>query len=191
MLAHRNVRIPGTAIDVKSEGGYLLVPAFNNGRRWRRPLWSMPPPPAALWLDHALKRSPLTPAPRAALVSPPSDPHARKKALAAVEQACAKIVAAPCGEQDDTRHRQCFYIGGLIARGDLDYEAAYSALLEAARGMPTYRSSWRNLEERVARSIGAGMDHPLALSDTELWLRNLRARMRLKRPTLPARAGDG
>ena len=127
---------------------------------------------------------------RAALTSPPSDPHARKKALASLEEACAKIVVARCGEQDDTRHRQCFYIGGLVARGDLDYLAAYRALLEAARAMPAYRSSWRNLEARVARSIGAGMEHPLALSETEFWLRSLRARMRLKRPTTPAEARD-
>ena len=187
---YRNVRIPGTAIDVKSEGGYVVAPGFNNGREWRRPLWSMPRPRGAAWLDHALKGPPQTLAPRAALISPPSDPHARKKALASLGQACATIVAAPCGEQDDTRHRQCFYIGGLVARGDLDYQAAYGALLEAARAMPTYRSSWRNLEERVARSIAAGMDHPLALSETELWLRNLRARMRLKRPTTPAEARD-
>ena len=186
---YRNVRISGTAIDVKSVGGYVVAPGFNNGREWRRPLWIAPLPPGAAWLDQALKE-PQKLAPRAALSSPPSDPYARKKALASLEQACATIVAAPCGEQDDTRNRKCFYVGGLVARGDLDYEAAYDALLEAARAMPAYRSSWRNLEERVARSIGAGMDHPLALSETELWLRNLRARMRLKRPTAPAEARD-
>jgi hypothetical protein len=188
---YRNVRIPGAAIDVKSEGGYVVAPGFNNGRRWLRPLWSAPLPSAPAWLDCALKRASMTLATRALLISLPPDPWAQKKALAALEQACAKIIAAPCGEQDSTRHRQCFYIGGLIGRGDLDYPAAYHALLEAARAMPAYRSSWRNLEERVACSIGAGMDRPLALSETELWLRNLRARMRLRRPTTPTRAHDG
>ena len=67
-------------------------------------------------------------APRAALAPPSSDSWAQKKALAELERACAKIVAAPCGAQDSTRHAQCFYIGGLIARGDLGYEEAYAAL---------------------------------------------------------------
>ena len=57
--------------------------------------------------------------------------------------------------------------------------------------MPVYRDPWRNLEERVARSIEAGMERPLALSETEPWMRNFRARMRLQRPTTSAEARDG
>ena len=82
--------------------------------------------PAPAWLDGALRkapstRPPLVLAPRAALAPPSSDSWAQKKARAELERACAKIVAAPCGAQDSTRHAQCFYIGGLIARGDLGY----------------------------------------------------------------------
>lgn len=51
----------------------------------------------------------------------------------------------------------CFNIGGMIGRGDLDYATAFSALVAAACAMPTYRDPWRNLDERVARSIKAGM----------------------------------
>ena len=49
--------------------------------------------------------------------------------------------------------------------------------------MPVYRDPWRNLEERVARSIESGMERPLALSADEQWVRDFRARMRLRRPT--------
>jgi hypothetical protein len=91
--------------------------------------------------------------------------------------------------QDATRHTQCFFIGGLIARGDLGYEEAFVALLAASRAMPAHREPWRNLEERVARSIEAGMERPLALSETEQWVRDFRARMRLKRPTTGAHHG--
>ena len=34
--------------------------------------------------------------------------------------------------------------------------------LEAACAMPVYRDPWRNLDERVARSIESGMERPLA-----------------------------
>jgi hypothetical protein len=120
-----------------------------------------------------------------------SDPYAQKSALAALARACARIVAAPCGAQDSTRHAMCYLVGGLVGRGDLGYATAYAAILEAARAMPVYREPWRNLEERVARSLEAGIGRPLALSETELWVRNLRARMRLKRPMAPAGARNG
>jgi hypothetical protein len=48
--------------------------------------------------------------------------------------------------------------------------------------MPAYREPWRNLEERVARSLEAGIGRPLAVSETEQWVQNFRARMRLMRP---------
>jgi hypothetical protein len=139
-----------------------------------------------------LRKAPLTLAPRATLApSSNPDPWVQRKAQADLERACAKIVAAGPGTQDATRHAQCFYIGGLIARGDLGYDEAYAGLLEAALAMPVYRDPWRNLDERVARSIEAGIGRPLAISETELWLRNFRARMRLRRPTTPAGARNG
>jgi hypothetical protein len=42
--------------------------------------------------------------------------------------------------------------------------------------MPVYRDPWRNLDVRVARSIESGMERPLALSQTEQWVRDFRAR---------------
>jgi Bifunctional DNA primase/polymerase, N-terminal len=195
------VAIGGTGIDIRAEGGYVVLPAMGNGRQWLRQLIGLDGAMTSLmaappWLDIALKkapstRMPLVLAPRAALAPPSSDPWAQKKAQAELEKACARIVAAPCGAQDSTRHAQCFYVGGLIARGDLGYEEAYASLLEAACAMPVYRDPWLNLEERVARSIEAGMERPLALSQTESWIRNFRARMRLQRPTTSAEARNG
>jgi hypothetical protein len=75
----------------------------------------------------------------------------------------------------------CFYAGGLVARGDLDYATAFDSLLAAARAMPVHREPWRNLETRVARSIESGMAAPLPLSETEQWVRDFRARMSTRR----------
>jgi hypothetical protein len=177
------VSVHGTGIDLRSAGGYVLLPLSHNGRRWLRSLFDTPLAPAPAWLDCALRTAPLTLAPRTAIARPTSDLWAQKKALAELERACARIVAAPCGAQDMTRHAQCFYVGGLVARGDLDYAVAYEALLAAANAMPAYRDPWRNLETRVSRSLEAGIGRPLALSETESWMREFRARMRLRRPT--------
>ena len=81
----------------------------------------------------------------------------------------------------EPRHQQCFFIGGIIGRGDLDYATAYDALLAASRAV-AHVPPWRNLQDRVAASIAAGMGYPLALSNVELFMRNLRARMRAQRP---------
>jgi hypothetical protein len=185
-----SVSIAGIGIDTRAQGGYVVLPGPANGRQWLREIIgadgamaSLLPAPA--WLDCALRqapstRGPLTLAPRAALAPASSDPWAQKKARAQLDRACAKIAAAPCGAQDATRHAQCFYIGGIIARGDLDYTTAYAALLAAALSMPVYRDPWGNLEARVARSLEAGMELPLALSETEQWVRRFRARLRAK-----------
>jgi hypothetical protein len=190
------VAIGGTGIDTRAEGGYVVLPLPGNGREWLGELIGATLLPAPAWLDCVLKqapvtRAPLTLAPRSALVPSSSDSWAQRKAQAQLERACGRIVAAPCGAQDSTRHVQCFYIGGLIARGDLGYEEAYAALLEAACAMPVYRDPWRNLDARVARSIESGMERPLPLSETESWIRNFRARMRLMRPTTSAGTRNG
>jgi hypothetical protein len=179
------VAIGGTGLDTRAEGGYVLLPLPGNGREWLRPLIGASLLPAPAWLDAASRKAPspwapLILAPPSALASPSSDQWAQKAARAQLDRACAKIAAAPCGAQDATRHAQCFYIGGLIARGDLDYATAYAALLEATCAMPVYREPWRNLEERVAGSLLAGTRAPLALSETEQWVRDFRARMRAK-----------
>ena len=199
--AYKNLApaISGTGIDTKAAGGYIGLPLPGNGREWLRPLIGAdgvvaPLLPAPAWLDCVVRktpspRAPLVLAPRSALVPSSSDTWAQKRALAELERACAKIAAAPRGEQDSTRHAQCFYIGSFIARGDLGYAAAYEALLKAARAMPVHRvgDPWRNLDAKVASSIERGITQPLALSKTEQWARDFRARMRSRRP--PSSAG--
>ncbi len=143
--------------------------------------------PAPAWLDCVVRkapstRAPLTLAPRSALAPASSDSWAQKKARNELSRACVKIVTAPCGAQDTARHRMCFYIGGLVARGDLGYEEAFDS--PPRRGPrhagPSRGDPWRDLDGRVARSIESGMARPLALSETEAWVRDFRARMRLK-----------
>jgi hypothetical protein len=176
---YANRRLPGTAIDIKCAGGYVVAPGSANGRHWVKPP-TTPLPPAPAWMDPALKREPLVVVPRVALVSAagrpegaPPDLWARRKALTALEHACALIAAAAPGTRDNTRHAQCYFIGGLIERGDLGYGEAYDAVLSAMLVHPPRH----DLEHRIARSIESGMEHPLPISEAELWLRGLRARL--------------
>ena len=168
--------IIGTGLDTRAEGGYVVLPVPGNGRQWVRELIGAdgalePLLPAPAWLACAERREPsprmpLVLAPSSALVSPSADPWAQRKALAQLERACARIVAAPCGAQDSTRHAQCYLVGGIIGRGDLGYQEAFEALCRAALAMPVYRDPWKNLEERVARSVEAGMAAPLPFRGT-------------------------
>jgi hypothetical protein len=158
---YRNrVAIAGTGVDLRADGGYVVLPGHRNGRWWINKLRTTPLAPAPAWVDCALKDR-TSPPDFSSVRSLSSEPLEREQALAALENACARIIGAPCGEQDNTRHQQCFYVGCLIRRGDLDYATAFLALVAAARAMPTYRNPWRNLDERVARSIKAGMVRPL------------------------------
>jgi hypothetical protein len=75
-------------------------------------LRGLPMAPAPAWLDEAL--TPASPPPN--LMRPIAS---RKDALKALAYACARIIAAPAGSQDNTRHKQCFFIGALIRRGEL------------------------------------------------------------------------
>jgi Bifunctional DNA primase/polymerase, N-terminal len=154
---YRNrVAIEGTAIDVRAEGGYVVLPGHKNGRRWVNKLRTTPLASAPAWLDIALKET-LPASGFRCLPSSSSAPLEREQALATLKRACARVIAAPEGAQEHIRHRECFNIGGMIGRGDLDYATAFTALVAAACAMPTYRDPWRNLDERVARSIEAGM----------------------------------
>jgi putative DNA primase/helicase len=160
---YRNrVAIEGTGIDLRAEGGYVVLPGHNNGRRWMNKLRMTPLAPAPAWLDSGLKESP-SPSDFPSFSSSPSQSLKREQALATLAHACARIIGAPCGEQDITRHQQCFYIGGLIGRGDLDYATAFAALAAAARAMPVYRDPWCDLDRRVERSLKAGIERPLVL----------------------------
>jgi hypothetical protein len=180
---YRNCRIPGTAIDVKGcNSGYVVLPGYANGRQWLCGL-DAPPMPAPDWLAPMLKKPPLVLVPQAVLAGKaPSeglapDPFARRRALAMLSRACGEIAGALPGHRDTTRHRWCFHLGGLIERGELLYPEVYDAVLRAMSVHPPRH----DLEARVARSIECGMEHPLPISETEIWLRHLRARLAERR----------
>jgi hypothetical protein len=187
---YRNaVAIDGTGLDTRALGGYTILPVGDglNGRRWLRPLvggGAVAPLPAPGWLDRVVARETPVSSGNGGLVTgelslPPltDDARVRRQALAMLARACDRIRNAPAGAQGDTRRKQVFLIGGVVARGDLSLEEAFSALLAASREMPVYRPSepWRDLEMLTARSLVAGAARPLPLTVAEAFSRRLRA----------------
>jgi Bifunctional DNA primase/polymerase, N-terminal len=165
------VGILGTAIDVRSAGGYTILPDLpgpgGNGRVWEEPL-STPMLDAPGWLDCAVKHDRPqfnSTDPRPPGAAPPGDPKARALSLTTLAIACSKIVAARRGTRDNVRHMQCFYVGGLVGGGALDEATALHALLEAARAM-VGADEFHDLEKRVRKSLEAGMAHPLFMRGT-------------------------
>jgi hypothetical protein len=200
---YRNaVAVDGTGIDTRALGGYTILPVGDglNGRRWLWPLigtGSVPPLPAPGWLDRVIHQSHHETtvlqidkssdgiASGAMSLLPPltEDLQIRRQALVMLARACERIRTAPDGKQGDTRRKQCFFIGGLVGRGDLDFETAFAALLAASQQMPVYRPGepWRDLEMLTGRSLLAGAAHPLSLSAVEAFIRRTRAaRQRLR-----------
>ena len=148
----------------------LATVANGSARCWGRRL------PAPTWLDSRLgpRRRPL----QLQLRRPTS--RAQRQAQAQLDRACAKIAGAAHRLSGRDPARAVLFHRRPDRPGDLDYDEAFVALLAASRAMPAYGKPWHNLEERVAGSIKAGMERPLPLSDAELWMREFRARARLK-----------
>jgi hypothetical protein len=148
-------KLNGWGIDLRAAGGYVVLPAPGNGRQWLKPL-TTPMQPAPDWLDSAVKQestSNLFTRPAASVSPSGGGLFGRTRLMRAVRL----IVDAPQGEQEETRHRQCFWIGCLIADAAIDYDVAYRALVAAARAMPAYGKPWRNLEEKVEASLESGI----------------------------------
>ena len=96
---YRNrVAIEGTAIDIRAEGGYVILPGHKNGRRWINKLRTTPLAPAPAWLDIALKET-LPASGCRCLPSASSEPLEREQALATLKRACAKS-SRPEGAQE-------------------------------------------------------------------------------------------
>ena len=97
------VAIAGTGIDVRSLGGYVVLPQSGNGREWLRPLIGadgvmVPLAEAPGWLDAAIKKPPLVLAPQAALVQATSGIPNSSSA-----QKAARAQLAACMRQDRRR----------------------------------------------------------------------------------------
>jgi hypothetical protein len=147
----------GHGLDWRGTGGSIIL-ASSAGYRWdphlNPDIVAFAAVPPAL-----MPREPVREAADYGPIAPP--PGLSKYALAALDDAARKIIAAPNGQQEATINGEAFGIGTL---DDLPNGFALDVLVWAARQVPSLdpRRPWRpgELEEKVRRSFKDGRRHP-------------------------------
>lgn len=152
----------GPGLDIRSTGGYIILPSPGSGYEWD-PVYNFATvlpalPPDWLW----------PPIPSVAVATKPVlhpvsglSPYGR----AAIEGACGAIYRAPAGEQERTLNAECYAIGTLAGAGaGVPCDLALNALLKAGHAMPSH-DPWRpwrpeEIDYKVRRAFAAGLHHP-------------------------------
>ncbi|HUP70791.1 MAG TPA: bifunctional DNA primase/polymerase [Acidimicrobiales bacterium] len=161
-LAHPGVRVRndagrrlGRGVDVRGDGGYVIVPpsahAAGTNYVWR----DLPPelPPLPGWLAGRLVPRQLPSKAR---------PMIRRAghfnwANDALRAGVAAMVATPVGARNHTLNRIAFIMGQIAAGGSLDAEVVELELMAAAASAGLGAGEAR---ATIASGLGAGMRHP-------------------------------
>jgi Bifunctional DNA primase/polymerase, N-terminal len=120
----------GPGLDVRGEGGFIVVPSEGSGYSWdpHCNLDTVPLMPAPSWLGHREKED------RTA-----SRHGGRLKPQAILDAACENIRRAPVGERHDTLNREVFTIAAMVRAGAIGAAQARHQL-EAAVATMTWGS---------------------------------------------------
>jgi hypothetical protein len=158
----------GPNLDVRADGGYVLLPpSIVDGTpyRWRSEPWPAPTIaelPAA-WLDLlAAEVDPPRPARR---VTPPTAGVAGRLAAwttAAVRGELEAVTSAAVGTRNHTLNRAAFRLGQLTAAGALEGDAARTALEAAATACGLGQ---REAARTIASGFGSGLAEPAELPE--------------------------
>jgi putative DNA primase/helicase len=139
----------GVGLDVRGEGGFIVVPSPDSGYCWdpHYNLDTVPLMPAPAWLGHRQQKSSL--APRAnGYLDPPT----------MLATACATIRAADPGQRHEVLNREAFIIGTLVAAGAISESTAHHELATATAAM-VWRSDGdrRKAADDLADAFSAGI----------------------------------
>jgi hypothetical protein len=156
--------MPG--IDVRGDGGYIVVPPSTHasGGRYQ---WTghMPPASAPGWLlallerTHVADRHPPVDQLRAPL---PTGGRAARYAAGAMRAELAGLAAAVEGTRNATLNRAAFSLGQFVATGLIDRDQVTSELERVATGLGLGQ---REIERTVASGLAAGLSQPRAVPD--------------------------
>lgn len=150
----------GPGLDVRGEGGYVVVPSPGSGYTWD-PHWNPQTCrllPAPAWL--------IPPEPPASRIPKPVRPCRGLSPYAdsAIQGACVAIRQAPAGRQHDTLVKEAFSIGTLAGAGGIPTDFARRALIDAGCGMtshdPHHRWTPDAIERVVNECFAAGLARP-------------------------------
>jgi hypothetical protein len=159
-----NAGLIGPGLDVRAEGGYVIVPSPGSGYYWD-PVWNLDtvtPLPAPDWLWPHRPSRPLGKIPTFTLGE-----GLTAYGRAALERACEAIAHAGPGMQEKTLNAECFSIGTLAAAGGLPAGLALRTLFKAASAMPDHDAAWpwraEEIDLKVRRAFEAGQARPRAM----------------------------
>lgn len=147
-------------IDVRGDGGYIVVPPSTHasGARYR---WSgrVPPAPAPGWLLEVLDRTRTDSigAVEVPAASLPSGNREQRYAASALHRELARVAAAVQGSRNDTLNRAAFNLGQLAGAGLLDVNQVIDELERVAIGNGLGPVETRRT---VASGLAAGLQHP-------------------------------
>jgi hypothetical protein len=157
-VSNRTRLEPG--IDVRGDGGYIVVPPslHVSGDRYR---WTGRVPPATPpdWLLQRLDRTrtPDVPAVDPASLSLPPGTREQRYAASALQRELSRVAAAVEGSRNDTLNRAAFNLGQLTASGLLDPERVTAELERAAIDVGLGPVEARRT---IASGLAAGRHHP-------------------------------
>ena len=152
----------GVGLDVRGEGGFVIIPSPNSGYRWDPEcnFDTVPLMPAPVWLGYKQRKCQRVTAVK------PVRPAVGLSAYgeAALDSACQRILCARAGDQEATLNAECFAIGTLAGAGGIPAGLARDVLEWAAGKLTNYDASrpWSatELKRKVDAAFNAGMRRP-------------------------------
>jgi hypothetical protein len=154
----------GRGLDVRGDGGSIILPAPAGGYWWdtHLALGTLPLSPMPDWLADAVALpivAPIEAAPPAYEV-----PGLSRYGRGALDGAGKDIIAAPAGQQETTLNGRAYWIGQLVTSGEIPRDLAKDVLIYAASQMPNYTPNNRwliaDITKKIADSLDAGMKRP-------------------------------
>ena len=153
----------GRGLDIRADGGSIILPAPDGGYWWdpHLHLETVPLAPIQEWLTEATR-----PALERIEAKAPDYllPGLSRYGRAALDGAGKDILSASVGQQEITLNNKTFWIGQLVAAGEIPHGLARDALIYAASQMPNYNAHCRwllaDITKKITDSLYAGVKRP-------------------------------
>ena len=142
-------------IDIRADGGYIVVPASRTPAGPYTILSPAPPAPFPPWIAGLLKTKTTTSSPERIIPAPPAPTTGYAEAALASEY--ETVATAAEGTRNDTLNRSAFNLGQLAAAGILADAQITATLTDAARAAGL---APREIPATIRSGLSAGKRHP-------------------------------
>lgn len=185
-----SVRKIADGIDVRGDGGYIVVPPSIHPVTKNQYQWSSGQPPlkseilkAPDWLVSLAVNTNKKADTEKSKPSAVREPVGPNYGTFVLRDEYLKIMQAENGRQEHALNTAAYNIGQLVGAGILDYDSSFERLQSAAIFMTSYNSAepWQlsEIREKIERGMKDGMEDP-----RQIKLSSASTRMGFDRPTL-------